>query len=148
MSEPRPYERLSPERCAELMAQQGYVYLDVRSVPEFEQGHPRGAFNIPLQEPAAGGMRDNPDFLAVARAAFAPEQPIVVGCRSGNRSQTAAAHLVAAGFSRVVEQRAGFSGSRDPFGRVTEPGWQARGLPSALRAEPGRDYASLAAQVG
>jgi rhodanese-related sulfurtransferase len=143
MSAPAPQPRLSAQECAQLVASEGYLYLDVRSVPEFEQGHPHGAFNIPLQEPAEHGMRDNPQFLELAIATFAREQPLVVGCRSGNRSQTAAAQLLRAGFSHVVEQRAGFHGCRDPFGRVIERGWLALGLPCAAGPQPGRDYASL-----
>ena len=27
---------------------EGYTYVDVRSIPEFEQGHPEGAVNVPL----------------------------------------------------------------------------------------------------
>ena len=26
----------------------GYTYVDVRSIPEFAQGHPAGAVNVPL----------------------------------------------------------------------------------------------------
>ena len=41
----------------------------------------------------------------------------------------AAQALVAAGFTNVIDQRAGWDGARDSFGQVTEPGWsRARGL--------------------
>ena len=41
-------KRISPEEARDLMDKEGYVYLDVRSVPEFAAGHPTGAYNIPL----------------------------------------------------------------------------------------------------
>ena len=56
----------------------------------------------------------------------------MIGCKTGNRSLTAAKKLLAAGFSQIVEQRAGFGGARDAFGRL-EPGWQAAGLPVATQ---------------
>ena len=48
------------------------AYLDVRSIPEFEKGHPAGAFNIPLLhlDPQTRQMRPNPEFLAVVKANF------------------------------------------------------------------------------
>ena len=33
-------KRVSPEEAQALMQDQGWAYVDVRSVPEFEQGHP------------------------------------------------------------------------------------------------------------
>ncbi|HEY3253455.1 MAG TPA: rhodanese-like domain-containing protein, partial [Polyangiaceae bacterium] len=38
---------VTPEEAAELLSQ-GHVYVDVRSEPEFEAGHPAGALNVPL----------------------------------------------------------------------------------------------------
>jgi hypothetical protein len=52
------------------MDKEGYVYLDVRSVPEFAAGHPTGAYNIPLLDMGPGGMAPNPDFLAVVQKSF------------------------------------------------------------------------------
>jgi rhodanese-related sulfurtransferase len=135
--------RVSAREAHELMEREGFVYLDVRSVPEFEAGHPRGAYNLPLREPVADGMRDNPDFLRQVAAHFARDQKLVIGCQSGVRSLRAAELLLAEGYSGVLEQRAGMDGVRDAFGRVREPGWRAEGLPVALSAEPGRSYAEL-----
>jgi len=137
------HARISPQEADRLVREQSYVHLDVRSVEEFGLGHPRGAYNVPLQHQGPEGMLDNADFLPVVQAILTPNTGLVVACRSGNRSQRAASMLVAAGYTRVVEQRAGFAGARDPFGRKGEPGWQAAGLDVATEAEPGRDYASL-----
>ena len=75
------------------------------------------------------------------KAAFPSDAKIVVGCKAGGRSLRAAQALVAAGFTNVVDQRAGWDGARNPFGQVTEPGWAAAGLPredGASRALLGR----------
>ena len=34
-----PVKRVSPEDAQRLMDKEGYVYVDVRSIPEFEAGH-------------------------------------------------------------------------------------------------------------
>jgi rhodanese-related sulfurtransferase len=136
------HPRLSPAEAQQLIAEQGYVYLDVRTEQEFAQGHPAGAYNSPSRLRGAAGMQDNPRFVEVVQATFAPDQKLVLGCGSGPRSLAAAKLLLGAGFTQIAEQRAGWSGARDPFGRL-EPGWQAAGLPVATAPEPGRDYASL-----
>jgi rhodanese-related sulfurtransferase len=141
------HPRLSPAEAAQLIAEQGYAYLDVRSEQEFAIEHAAGAYNVPLELAAPGGRTPNPDFLAVVSAAFARDQALVVGCQTGVRSRRAAALLLQAGFSCVVEQRAGHGGVRDAFGRTSEPGWHAAGLPCASAPEPGRDYASLRAKI-
>ena len=125
------------------MREQGYSYLDVRRVDEFVQGHPAGAYNIPWQLRSAEGAVLNPDFLATVHAAFGHDSKLVVGCHSGTRSRAAVAALIADGYREVIEQGAGFAGVRDAFGRTTEPGWRAAGLPCADAALPGHDYAAL-----
>lgn len=138
------HPRVAPAEADRLVREEGYLFLDVRSVPEFGAGHPAGAYNVPLAEPdGAGRMQPNPEFVAVVSAAFDKDQPLVVGCRSGSRSERAARALLDAGFERIVEQRAGWGGTRDAFGRATEPGWHAAGLACATRALAGRDYAAL-----
>jgi rhodanese-related sulfurtransferase len=132
-----PVRRVSPEDARALIDQQGYVYVDVRSIPEFEAGHPEGAYNVPIAHMGPGGMSPNPDFVEVMERAFAKDAGIVVGCRSGGRSLQAASILQSMGFTNVVDQRAGFEGA----GR--EPGWRVSGLPTSLTAAPGRDYHAL-----
>ena len=132
---------VSPEEAAALLAQ-GYVYLDVRSEPEFEAGHPEGAVNLPISHATPGGMQPNPDFMSVVEQAFAKDQKLVIGCKSGGRSKRAAALLVGAGFSEVVDMGAGWDGSRDAFGRVT-PGWNASNLPKETGNTPAQSYAGV-----
>jgi rhodanese-related sulfurtransferase len=133
--------RVSPKEAARLMREEGYVYLDVRQPEEFLLGHPAGAYNLPW----VPGAEDQ--FVAAVRQVWPQHQKLLVGCHTGVRSQPAAAAITARGYACVVEQRAGYAGVRDAFGRVTERGWQAEGLPTAMRAEPGRDHASLMARA-
>ncbi len=136
-------ERIGPSEAKRLMDQEGYVYLDVRSVPEFEQGHPNGAYNVPLLHLGSGGMDPNPDFVDAVTRAFPKDQKLLIGCKSGRRSKRAAEMLIAAGFTNVIDQCGGYGGARGVFGQVIEPGWQAEGLPTSTEAATGRSWIDL-----
>jgi len=135
-------KRVSPEEALSLVEKEGYVYVDVRSVPEFESGHPRGAYNVPLAHLGPQGMSPNPDFLTVMEKTFPKDSKLVVGCKTGGRSLQAATLLLSAGWRSVVDQRAGFQGAMDPSGRP-EAGWGPKGLPSSQSAEPGHSWNEL-----
>jgi len=135
-------KRVTPQEASELVTS-GWVYLDVRSIPEFEQGHAAGAFNIPLMHATGGRMVPNGDFQAVISAAFPRDARLVVGCKSGGRSAQAVGLLAALGYQSLVDVRGGFSGERDNLGRSTAPGWADAGLPVASQPEPGRAYVDL-----
>lgn len=138
-----PVKRVLPSAAAELL-EQGYRYVDVRSIPEFVGGHPRGAFNVPIQHFIAGrGMVPNPEFEGVMARHFAKDDKIVLGCKSGGRSLRAAEFLAARGWTNVVDMQAGFDGERDMGGRVVVQGWRDAGLPVETEA-PGRSYDELA----
>jgi rhodanese-related sulfurtransferase len=128
-----------------MASDQGYLYLDVRSEQEFELGHPAGAFNLPWQ--LHGAREPNPRFIALALAVFGRERGLIVSCQVGQRSSAASEALLAAGFTRVVEQHAGYAGRRDAFGKLLEPGWERAGLPTSMHAEPGRSYQELCAEL-
>jgi rhodanese-related sulfurtransferase len=119
----------------------GARYLDVRSIPEFQQGHPEGAFNIPLLhlDPGTGQMRPNPEFLAVVRASFPLETPIVVGCKMGGRSQQACEILAGAGFHDVTNVLGGWGGAP----QLGHTGWLQAGLPVEDCGDEAREYISL-----
>lgn len=136
-------KRVSPEEAKALMENDGYVYLDVRSIPEFEAGHPASAYNIPIAHMTQGGMRPNAEFLTEVESVFPRDAKLVVGCKMGGRSLRAVQALVQAGYENVLDQRAGYDGARDSFGQLQEAGWQRRGFDVALEAEPGRSYAEL-----
>ena len=119
----------------------GAKYLDVRSIPEFEQGHPEGAFNVPLMhaDPETRQMRPNAEFLAVVRANFPADTPLVIGCQMGGRSAKAAEILATAGYQQVANVLGGYGGAPQ-FGHA---GWVQAGLPVATKAEGDRSYESL-----
>ena len=122
-------QRVSPADAKKLIDDEGYVYLDVRSEHEYEASHPVGAQNVPLMHAGPAGMTPNADFLAVVQAVYPKDAKLVVGCKAGGRSIKAAEMMVNAGYTGVIDQRAGFDGPRDAFGALTEKGWGPAGLP-------------------
>ena len=139
--------RISPQEASAKLAE-GWTYVDVRTTEEFEAGHPTGAVNVPLMHAGPGGMTPNPDFARVMNAAFAKDAKIVVGCKAGGRSLRAAQVLAAEGFTSVIDQRAGWDGSRDPFGQITEPGWSRAGLPIEEGQPSGRAWEDMKRKAG
>jgi rhodanese-related sulfurtransferase len=119
----------------------GATYIDVRSVPEFQQGHPAGAVNIPLLhlDPQTRQMRPNPDFVSVVRANFAPEAKLLLGCQMGGRSQQACEVLSTAGFHDVTNVLGGYGGAPQ-MGHI---GWVQAGLPVETSADETREYEAL-----
>lgn len=88
------YTSISMEEAKEAFAQEGsYVIVDVRRADEYAQGHIPGAINIANEEI----IDDDPAELSDK------DQLIYVYCRSGRRSQEAAAKLAALGYSNVIE---------------------------------------------
>jgi phage shock protein E len=67
------------------------LLLDVRRPDEFASGHVEGAVNVPLGETAR-----------MMETIGAKDRPVVLHCRSGNRSGQALKALQAAGFTRLV----------------------------------------------
>ena len=137
-------QRISPTE-AKQRQDEGYTLLDVRSLPEYEQGHPTGAYNAPLLHAGPGGMAPNPEFVAVVSRAFPKDTRLVVSCKAGGRSQRAAMMLEAAGFTNLLEMRGGYSGEMTPTGGL-EPGWEAKGLPISTTPTPGGTWAELKAK--
>jgi rhodanese-related sulfurtransferase len=111
--------RISPAEAHAKMKDEGFTYVDVRTPEEFYEGRPAGAVNVPLDD----------GFVAAMEKAFPKDARIIVGCKAGGRSLRAARALVEAGFTNVLDQRAGFDGARGPFGELTEAGWSRAGLP-------------------
>lgn len=132
---------ISVEQAKQLL-DQGYVYVDVRSEPEFEASHVPGALNVPLNQMGPGGMTPNPDFVSVMEAAFAKDEKLVLGCKSGGRSKRALQLLLQAGYTETFEMGTGFEGSRDAFGRPLK-GWLQEGLPTESGSPPGQSYADV-----
>jgi LPXTG-site transpeptidase (sortase) family protein len=72
-----------------------YIILDVRTIEEFGQGHLEGALNIPV-----GELESRLDELP-------QNKPIIVHCKSGGRSSSAASLLVENGFTQVYNMGGG-----------------------------------------
>jgi rhodanese-related sulfurtransferase len=142
------HPRITAAEAHEKMREHGYVYIDVRTEDEVDAGHPTGAFHVPVRLRTDLGMEPNGDFVAVVSAVFEKDSKLIVGCKAGPRSLAAAQLLTAAGFTDVLEQRAGFSGARDAFGTLVDTGWQAAGLPCASELEAGHSYDELRERAG
>ena len=104
-------QRLNPKQYQSdfVGAGQPHLLVDVRTPEEFAGGHIEGSVNIPL------------DSLAKRMDEIPQDQPVVVYCRSGNRSNTAAQMLIQAGYTDVYD-----------LGGIIA--WQAQGL--ALVTQP------------
>jgi rhodanese-related sulfurtransferase len=66
-----------------------HLLVDVRTAAEFAEGHITGARNLPVQD-VQHKMRELPT-----------DKPVVLYCRSGNRSGMALQMLQAAGYTNV-----------------------------------------------
>ncbi|MGH9761969.1 MAG: rhodanese-like domain-containing protein [Blastocatellia bacterium] len=141
-------KEISPREAYELMERDPeYIYLDVRSVPEYEAGHPIGALNIPLLHFTSGGMTPNDEFITVVEANIPKEAKVVIGCKSGGRSARACQMLSQIGYQDVTNVRGGFHGAADGSGQVAEPGWSALNLPLCGDCKEETHYNSLATKV-
>jgi rhodanese-related sulfurtransferase len=138
--------RVSPQEAQALVQDEGYVYVDVRSVPEYEGGHPAGSYNVPFMHASPAGMQPNPDFVQVMERTFPKDAKLVLGCMSGNRSMRAIGVLAPLGYTTLVDQRAGWGGAKDAFGRVSEAGWSGAGLPTAAGPDAERGYKTLSSK--
>ena len=125
-------ENLTPLQTREfLLAQPDALFIDCRSEAEyFFVGHPEGAVHVSWAE--APDWDINPHFVAEVRKLVSQsiDRPVVIICRSGNRSVDAAKALEGAGFTRVINVLHGFEGSlneRHHRGEVN--GWRFDGLP-------------------
>jgi rhodanese-related sulfurtransferase len=85
----------------------GWVYVDVRTVGEFAAGHPTGAVNVPVAFPGMFGAQPNPEFLTVLQRLFPPDTPLLLGCKTGARSAYACDVLAQAGYTRLANVAGG-----------------------------------------
>lgn len=141
---PTSFGEITPIQARKrLDSDEGYIYVDVRTALEFENGHPAGAVNIPLLHRQQEGMTPNNDFLRVAATNFSRDAKLIVGCQLGARSSRAAEALSTAGYANVSNVRGGFGGARNQLGQVVDKGWLELGLPVEYGAAEGQSYESL-----
>ena len=139
-------KQVDVETAHQLLTEQDHTYVDVRSIPEFQNGHPARASNVPLLhlDPQSGQMKPNPEFLAVMQANYPPETKLLIGCQMGGRSSQAGQILLAAGYQDVANVLGGFGGARDrSTGQVINQGWADAGLPVERDTPPGSGYDDL-----
>ena len=88
------YQQISQEEAKSMMDTQEVLILDVREQDEYDSGHIPDAVLLPV------GSID-----ADSAAAVIPEKDttVLVYCRSGNRSKTAAAALAELGYTQIYE---------------------------------------------
>lgn len=72
----------------------GAILLDVRTKEEYNEKHIDGASLLPL---------DKIDIDSISQIVSEKDTPIIVYCRSGNRSQQAREKLIALGYSKVYD---------------------------------------------
>jgi len=137
------YETTNPAGVQPLL-QDGWIYVDIRTVEEFGPGHVPGAYNIPfLERSPMGQMVPNGEFLAAMQKHFPADAKLVIGCAAGGRSRHACDELAQAGFQSLVNMHGGFSGAFDMNGFCTEQGWQECGYECETDCQDGRDWDSL-----
>lgn len=125
-----PYRDVDPT-TAHALTLEDHVYIDVRTVQEFDQGHPAGAWNIPAFEAGPFGMQPNPSFVEAVKANFPEGTKLVLGCAMGGRSARACELLAGHGFPQLVNVAGGWNA------------WVALGLPTSFEPE-GRGWSDLA----
>lgn len=130
---------ISPLEAWEMLQKESRsTLIDVRSEMEYLfVGHPPSAVNIPwIEEPE---WKINPHFVRDVRKLVLGgiieysghnAVPILLICRSGNRSEEAGNLLVDEGFRHVYNVQHGFEGELDEqHHRSTLSGWRYDGLP-------------------
>ena len=124
-------ENLNPQQAWDLLQQNtGAVLVDVRTKVEHAfVGHPIGAVHIAWKE--APDWQVNPTFVAeVEKRVLDKNAPVLLLCRSGQRSLDAAKALEEAGYQRLINIIDGFEGSLDQHNhRGNLGGWRFNGLP-------------------
>ncbi len=105
------------------------VMIDCRSEMEYLfVGHPAGAHHVAWNE--APDWEVNPHFVGQVKKVASMNRPIVLICRSGQRSIAAGEELEKAGFGEVYNVLDGFEGPLDDdHHRGTVGGWRKEGLP-------------------
>jgi len=83
----------SPDQIWADVQARGAILLDVREPHEFATGHVPGAINMPVGNVRFDIVTIAPDF----------DQEILLICRTGNRTQNAAATLRAIGYTNVLD---------------------------------------------
>jgi len=120
---------LTPAEAFELMQKAGARLIDVRTRAEWDYvGRVPGSHLVEWQ--TYPNSQPNPDFLQQLQGQVRPDVPVLFLCRSGARSNAAAALAAKAGYERSYNVLEGFEGDKDADGhRSSVGGWRFAGLP-------------------
>ena len=89
------FQKISPEYAKQFMdSEENYEILDVRTKPEYEDGHIKNAISLPNEE-------ISPDNKLLQELLSDKEQMILVYCRSGRRATDASIKLAKMGYVNV-----------------------------------------------
>lgn len=88
------WQQISQEQAKQMMDEQEVIVLDVREQTEYDGGHIPDAVLLPV-----GKI----DEESAAAAIPEKDSTVLVYCRSGNRSKTAAGKLAELGYTAVYE---------------------------------------------
>jgi len=123
-------KHLKPREAYQFLQQNPQaVLIDCRSEMEYLfVGHPHGAHHVAWNDGPDWDI--NPHFVGQVKKVASADRPVVVICRSGQRSVAAGLELEAAGFGDVYNVLEGFEGSLDEQRhRGSINGWRKEGLP-------------------
>lgn len=126
---------LTPQQAWQLLADQDdAVLVDVRTQAEWAfVGIPDtsdlGKRPLLVEWSSLGGGPDPARFVSAVTDQVDPGAPILLLCRSGQRSAAAAEALTAAGLGPAYNVIDGFEGPVDGQGHRGAAGWRADGLP-------------------
>ncbi|KAF8688354.1 hypothetical protein HU200_042316 [Digitaria exilis] len=104
----RPVAAVDVAAASDLVRSGGHRYLDVRTEEEFRNGHVKDSLNVPYVFFTSQGREKNLKFIKQVAAHFDKQDSIVVGCKSGVRSELACSDLMAAGFENVKNMEGGY----------------------------------------
>ena len=91
-------KNLSPADAVQIINRQGGTVIDVREPTEYKTGHIPNAVNVPMKTLATHKPLEKHK-----------DRPLVIACRSGNTSVTAAIALRKRGFAQVYSLAGGMT---------------------------------------
>lgn len=92
---------LSTTEFKQAISKDSVQLIDVRTVPEFQNGHIKGAVNSDFLKPKL--------FIEAVHQ-LDKEMPVYLYCRSGSRSNKAAQQLLSLGFKEIYDLKGGYLG--------------------------------------
>ena len=87
------YKKITAEEAKGIIDNEDVIIVDVRTQAEYDEGHIKNAVNAPVTE-----IADKAEKVLDDKSA-----KILVYCRSGNRSATAAKTLIEMGYNNVYD---------------------------------------------